>query len=82
MMGNYENRLDRIEGILQRTAEQQELNTQAIANLTVQQELSRQDINQLTANLELTRQDINQLTANIEGLRNQAANYLAGREQQ
>jgi len=64
----YESRLDRIETILQRVAEQQERNTQTIANLATQQELSRQDINQLTAN--------------IEGLRNQVATYIAGREQQ
>ncbi|MGA7934292.1 MAG: hypothetical protein WCA35_12155 [Kovacikia sp.] len=50
------------------TQAQQALNTQAIANLTTQQELSRQDINQLTAN--------------IEGLRNQVADYIAGRERQ
>ncbi len=64
----YENRLDRIETILQRVAGQQEINTQAIANLATQQELSRQDINQLTAN--------------IEDLRNQVATYITGREQQ
>lgn len=44
-------RLNRIEAILEATAQQQEANTQAIAQLSAEQQLSRQDINSLTASI-------------------------------
>lgn len=62
-----ETRLDRIEGILERVAEQQMVNQQALAQLTAEQKLSRQDINSLTAS--------------ILDLRNLVADFVKSREQ-
>lgn len=67
-IARHESHTDRLEATLERIAEQQERNALAIANLTTQQALSRQDISQLTTN--------------IESLRNQVADYIAGRERQ
>ena len=57
-------RLDLIETILFRVAEQQEVNTQAIAALTVKQEGNTQAIAQLTTKLENLSDNVNELTEN------------------
>jgi phage-related minor tail protein len=49
--------ISRVETILERIAEQQETNTQAIANLTAEQQLSRQNIDTLTSSILRSQKD-------------------------
>jgi len=59
--------LNTIRVVLTQIAQQQAINTQAIAQLTAEQQLSRQDITSLTAS--------------ILELRNLVADYIQGRSQ-
>jgi chromosome segregation ATPase len=64
----HDNEFSRINQTLDRVAEQQEANRQAISQLTAEQHLSRQDINTLTAS--------------IQELRNLVADYIQSRSEQ
>jgi len=64
--------LNTIRAVLTQIAQQQAINTQAIAQ-------NQQAIAQLTAEQQLSRQDITSLTASILELRNLVADYIQAR---
>ncbi len=61
-------RLDRIEAILLQTAQQQQVNTSALAQLTEQQQTNTMAIAQLTLTQHSYTQALAQLTAKVDGL--------------
>jgi len=65
-MTDTPNRLDRVEEILIRVAEQQEANTTAIAGLTAKQEINTNAISELTVKLENLSYNVNDLTSNVD----------------
>lgn len=64
-----ESRLDRMEAILERLVQQQEVNQQTTAPLTVDRQTHKPNLDQLTPEQQLTKQNLDQLTASIRELR-------------
>ena len=66
-----QNRLNQIEAILLQTAQQQQTNTTAIAQLTLTQQVNTTAIAQLTEQQRQMQAAITQLTAKVDGLSEQ-----------